>query len=610
MNEPKGKEKTIRQLLSGTRYSIDFYQREYKWQTKQVQELLDDLATKFLDDYNEKHSRDKVQNYGYYYLGSIIISRKNNQNYVIDGQQRLTTLTLLLMHLHHLQGDRSDRVKLEDLIFSEKYGRKSFNLDVEERTKVMDSIYADPSLNDFSDESESIKNIIGRYHDIEQLLAEEIDEKALPYFADWLIENVYLVEITAYSDEDAYIIFETMNDRGLSLSPLDMLKGFLLANITDEAKRIDAAKVWKQTIQELSDLGKDEDSDAIKAWFRSQYANSIRDRKRGAKPQDFDRIGTEFHRWVREHLDEIGIKESNDFYRFIAKELRFYTKQYYRLSKASKKLTEGLEAVYFNSRHSFTLQYPVILAALSPDDDGETINRKIRIVSTFIDILIARRLWNFRLIAYSTMQYAMFLVMRAIRRKSIPELIELLKEKLAVENEDFSTTDRFRMHQQNRYAIMELLARMTDFIERESGISSRFEEYVASGKNKYEIEHIWANHFERHQNEFGHESDFQEFRNRIGGLLLLPKSFNASYSDKPYQEKLKHYFGQNLLAKSLHKDCYEHNPGFLKFIKESELPFKAHEEFRKEDLEERAKLYQEIAEKLWNPDRLDAEVRP
>jgi uncharacterized protein with ParB-like and HNH nuclease domain len=50
-----------------------------------------------------------------------------------------------------------------------------------------------------------------------------------------------LVEITAYSDEDAYTIFETMNDRGLSLSPTDMLKGFLLANIEDPAKRLDAS---------------------------------------------------------------------------------------------------------------------------------------------------------------------------------------------------------------------------------------------------------------------------------------------------------------------------------------------------------------------------------
>ena len=66
---------------------------------------------------------------------------------------------------------------------------------------------------------------------MKELFPDELAASALPYFADWLIENVHLVEITAYSDRDAYTIFETMNDRGLSLTPTDMLKGYLLANI-------------------------------------------------------------------------------------------------------------------------------------------------------------------------------------------------------------------------------------------------------------------------------------------------------------------------------------------------------------------------------------------
>ena len=80
---------------------------------------------------------------------------------------------------------------------------------------------------------ESVTNILARYADIEELFPDELNGRALPYFVDWLVENVHLVEITAYSDSDAYTIFETMNDRGLSLTPADMLKGYLLANITD-----------------------------------------------------------------------------------------------------------------------------------------------------------------------------------------------------------------------------------------------------------------------------------------------------------------------------------------------------------------------------------------
>ena len=156
------------------------------------------------------------------------------------------------------------------------------------------------------DPPESVANIIARYADIDDFFPEELRGLALPYFVDWLIENVHLVEITAYSDGDAYTIFETMNDRGLSLTPADMLKGYLLANITDADDRVHAGKVWKERITALVDFGKDEDADGIKSWLRSQYAETIRERKRGRLPQDFDLIGTEFHRWVRDSRRSAG----------------------------------------------------------------------------------------------------------------------------------------------------------------------------------------------------------------------------------------------------------------------------------------------------------------
>ena len=94
-----GDGRTVRQLLAGQKYSIDYYQREYKWQTKQVTELMDDLAAKFLESYEPGHERDDVADYGHYFLGSIIISDKDGVKFIIDGQQRLTTLSLLLIFL-------------------------------------------------------------------------------------------------------------------------------------------------------------------------------------------------------------------------------------------------------------------------------------------------------------------------------------------------------------------------------------------------------------------------------------------------------------------------------------------------------------------------------
>lgn len=60
MREILGKATTVRELLKGVKYSIDYYQREYKWQDKQIRELMDDLTGKFLEDYDPSHERKKV----------------------------------------------------------------------------------------------------------------------------------------------------------------------------------------------------------------------------------------------------------------------------------------------------------------------------------------------------------------------------------------------------------------------------------------------------------------------------------------------------------------------------------------------------------------------
>ena len=66
----------------------------------------------------------------------------------------------------------------------------------------------------------------------------------------------------------------------------DRLKGYLLANITDPQQRNNANNLWKKRAAELKEYGREEDADAIKSWLRSQFAESIRERRKGATPQD------------------------------------------------------------------------------------------------------------------------------------------------------------------------------------------------------------------------------------------------------------------------------------------------------------------------------------
>jgi len=609
MKEIKGKEKNIRMLLLNARYSIDYYQREYKWQTKHLQELIEDLTKKFLESYEEEDDRSAIQHYENYFLGSIILCEKDGSKYIIDGQQRLTTITLILIYLKNILKNEKQRVKISSLIYSDVYGKESFNIDVKERNSCMNALFDNADYDAVNDTSESIHNIRSRYNEIATFFPEEFNEHVMIFFSDWLLENVYFVEITAYTDDDAYTLFETMNDRGLSLNPLDMLKGFLLASIKNSDNRNKAVDIWKNWSEKLRILGKDEDSEAYKTWFRSQYAQTIRERKKGATAKDFEKIGTEFHRWIRNNTALIKLSKSEDFFNFIDRNMQFYLHHFIIIKKAAQSLTKGLEPIFYNAKMAFTLQYPLLLAPICKTDSKEDIRRKLYIVSSYVNIILARRIWNFNSITYSTMQYFVFNVMKEIRNKTVGELADVLINKLNSDPINFESNDRLFLHKQNRYFIRHLLARITDFIETSSGQPSQFTDYIAEGKNRYEIEYIWADHSEKHTDEFSSAADFAEYRNRIGGLLLLPKSFNSSYGDLPFAKKLPYYFGQNLLAKSLHKDCYEHNPGFVRFKENVSLLFKPLAEFKKKDLDDRQLLYRKIAELVWSPEKILKEMK-
>ncbi|MCA9579707.1 MAG: DUF4268 domain-containing protein, partial [Myxococcales bacterium] len=588
---------------SETAFAIPVYQRNYDWTRVQCQQLFNDILTVGADENLSGH-----------FIGSIVYVHDDvytvsglRELTIIDGQQRLTTLSLLLIHLHHLQGDRRDRVDVKDLIFSEKYGDRSFNLDVPERKACMEKLYAGQPF-DAEDASESMRNIAGRYHDIESYFPEEVAADALPYFVDWLLENVHLVEIETYSDEDAYTIFETMNDRGLSLSLPEMLKGYVLANIRKEDDQRAVNATWKKHMQAMRELGPEEDVDFFKSWLRGRHAQTIRQGKAGAENQDFERIGSQFHRWVRDQKDMLGLKASADFVRFVERDLDFYARQLYVIRAASNEVQPGLESVRYNAHRGFTLQTQALLAPLSPDDSAADIRTKIALVADYLDIMLARRIWNARTVAQSAMRYPIFSLCRETRDKSVAELSAHLRGLLDAETETFAKNPDFRLHQQNYRHVRHTLARLTHWVDQAAGLRSHFDDFASQGRGRpFEVEHIWENQYERFAASFPHAQAFEEARNRLGGLVLLQRGTNQSLGDKPYSEKRDTYAaqGQNLLTQSLHPMVYENNPGFRQLRERTGLHFRPYEVFDEQAQGERQELYLRIAEWVWNPSRLD-----
>ncbi|MBP6603405.1 MAG: DUF262 domain-containing protein [Verrucomicrobiales bacterium] len=618
--------KTVQDLLKDEKFSIDDYQREYKWEKKQIEELINDLTSKFFGDYKPEHETKDVSSYDSYFLGSIIVSLRGGVNFLIDGQQRTTSLTLLLIYLYHrLSAINSNaKAKLESLIFSDDYGAYSFNLKIADRRPVLEALFEGKPFNT-DDQEESLVNMVNRYRDIAAELDADPEEPdlmdaAIEHFTYWLMGKVGLIVIATDDDAYAYTIFETMNDRGKPLSPTDMLKAYLLGRIKDTEVRSAANEKWKAEIQDLMHYGRGKDDDIesnfLKTWLRAQYARETRQRKANAKEEDWEKIHVAFHRWVNDQRAVIGLHKEEDFVRLIREEIPFFARVYRKILDASQNLTQGLEAVFYNASNDLTLQTTVLMAAVKLGDSEEVINRKLQIVATYLDHFLVRRVVNYIRVGYSAIQYTMVQIMKEVRHKSPEELITVLSQRLA---KDDATLDSakggnrkgisdFRINMFTKRYVHYILARMTAYAESSCDKGQHFAAYVnripTVTKNPYEVEHLWPNHYEDFANVFQTEDEFSNWRNHLGGLVLLPKSKNASLNDKPYPYKREHYQDENLLAASLGGLPYAHLPRFKTFREASGHDFKSYPAFGKEEQMERRALYEGMMKHLWSIDRL------
>ena len=571
------------------------------WQRKHVEELIDDLTSEFLESYDEEDERRAVQDYGTYFMGSIVLAGRENA--IIDGQQRFSTLTLLLIYLNNrLKSIGNNYPMIEQMIFSEAYGKKSFNIDVEDRAECMEAIFNNKTF-DTTNANESVQNLNERYTDITELFPTSINDNMLFHFCDWLAEKVFFIEIVATTEQDAHKVFVTMNDRGLSLTSTEMLKGYLLSEIKDDKKREKLNNIWKDKVLELKKDDDDGDETFIKAWLRAQYAETIREGKAGAVNKDFDIIGGSFHKWVRDERQKIGLYTTEDYELFI-KKFEKYADTYLKIKEREQTFYVNTKYVYYNAEINFTLQSQMLLAPICYEDDWDTIIEKINLVARFIDLYIVSRFTNYKTLNYSTIKYYVFNITKDIRLCSIEELKDKLnKHYLNLEYKATKGIPTLRLNTFSKKYIKHMLARIIGYIENQTNVASNYTNYMdTSTKNPFEIEHIISDHYEWFTDEYADQEDFKNWRNNIGALLLLHKSINASLSDAKFDKKLKKYCSNegNIYSESLGEQAYQNNPNFLKFIKENKLPFKPYETFGKKEIKERINLLNQLIPLIWN----------
>lgn len=425
--------KKLIELLDKQKYQVDPFQREYKWETEHIEELLVDLERAFILNFDVEHTRVNASNYTIYYMGPIVLYEKDGAKHIIDGQQRLTSLTLLLIFLNNLQKkvlEKDEQDDFDTLIYSKVLIDKTFNLEIGDRTNVLKKLFtgnfefveADYANND------SCRNIIERYNDIETLFPPRLANiDVLPLFIFWIQQKLMFTEIKAFNDENAYTIFETMNDRGLQLTPTEMLKSYLLMKAVDVEKINELDFLWKEKIVELRKYDRlEEDSNFFKAWFRAKYAKS---QEKGEN--DFERIGNRFHYWMKDNDKFLGIKEPDDYYFFVKTNFQFYVNLYLKIRALQTNTLSPEHKLRFSMFKgvSSSLSIPLILSTITVADEEAVINSKIELVSSYNDIYAIYRLFLNESIIQSSIDYTFNNLILDIRNKDLLVVEKILKEK-------------------------------------------------------------------------------------------------------------------------------------------------------------------------------------
>lgn len=228
-------------------YQIPDYQRPYSWVDDQVEQLWEDL----LEAYENNKEDETIDSN--YFLGSLIVVKKGKIEEVVDGQQRLTTLMILLCTIRQTYPKINKFVDVNEFPDVVKMGKiKSCIADTNELTRLRLQTDVSQSSNvqelifdeniDFSTYEKPSKQQIEsdakfRYKNTSVICYKhlmELGEEKSGEFINYLLNKVKMIKITCFDESFAIKLFQVLNDRGMDLSAADIIKGYLLSGLVND----------------------------------------------------------------------------------------------------------------------------------------------------------------------------------------------------------------------------------------------------------------------------------------------------------------------------------------------------------------------------------------
>ncbi|UBU12547.1 DUF262 domain-containing protein [Nonomuraea gerenzanensis] len=243
---------TAGSLLAGATFQIPAYQRDYAWDDAEVAEFWNDIS----------HAVEQ----GPYFLGLIILTGEEKRKQVVDGQQRLLTLTLLAAALRHAAVSIG-RKALADRIYSNLLRSMDYSTDEMVPRIILTDTKADEALqsivdhdrvdSDLLSKGSSAEHLWSAYQYLRDRLRQEGGHEGfrqLGAWAEFINEQLYVAVFEHPDEAAAYSVFEVVNTRGRQLTTADLLKNFVLRETPATMREARYAQ-WHQTSGQFQQLG-------------------------------------------------------------------------------------------------------------------------------------------------------------------------------------------------------------------------------------------------------------------------------------------------------------------------------------------------------------------
>lgn len=524
--------KTYRQLMgNGLRYEIPKFQRDYTWEFEQWDDLWQDIIS--LENNEESE----------HYMGYLVLQTSNNKNFqIIDGQQRLTTLSILILAVlktinqlveNHI--DPTNNLKRKENLLNSYIGyidpvtlisnnKLKLNRNSDDYYRQQMVLLKDLPLRNTNTSEKHMRDCFHWYFD--KISKKFTSGEALAGFIDGLVDKLFFTAIEVSDQINAFKVFETLNARGVQLSSSDLLKNYLFS-VVDETK---------PHISEIEELEK--------IW--SRIVGKLGENK--------------FEDYLRYYW--------NSFNKTVSKKNLFKTVKYNIKSKEK----------VFELIRDLLQKADIFLAIQSPEDIFWRDYLEVRIALSELKLYQIRQTNSLLLEAYSKLTSHQF--------KKIVQICSVISFRYNVigglnpnAQEEIYNSIALNIHQTGSFTIKDFQAIYVPDVNFENDFAtksfkntsrnhkivkyvfSKIEEYkfkneISPDSDLFNIEHILPESADESWGDFSQE-EIDRAVYRIGNLTLLEKKLNKEADVKKFTEKLEIYSNSNSQLSQEIADCYE-----------------------------------------------------